>query len=46
MKPEPKPRIYKVSYLIWAMDEKDALDNNGLCEVKVTEIIEFRLEAS
>ena len=45
MKLKPKPKIYRVSYLIWAMDEEDALIN-GLCEAKITEVIEFKLEAS
>jgi hypothetical protein len=40
-----KPRIFKVSYLIWAMSENDAVS----CDIydgKITEVIEFKLEAS
>ena len=46
MKPKYEPKIYRVSYLIWAMDKEDALNNTGLCEAKVTEVIEFKREAS
>ena len=46
MKPKPEPKIYRVSYLIWALDKNDALNNKGLCEAKISEVVEFRLEAS
>ena len=41
-----KPKIYRVSYLVWAMDEDDAVSYKELCDHKITEVIEFKLEAS